>query len=586
MNASANINEAQILDQISREHLWETTRTIAQWVRHSGTKEERESFNYIQQTLEKYGLRTTLLEHPALISYPLESSLAIIDEAGQVIRSIDCLGTSFGTRADNLEAEVVDLGFGTPKDYESQHVAGKIALLNGLATPVAVYRAEQAGAIGQIFINDDHLHYMIVSTIWGTPTPDSAGRLPSTPSISVTKEDGHNLRERISQGPVQVRVKTKVFTDWQKTPLLIADLDGTQSDDFVMFSGHVDSWEVGAMDNGSANATMLEVGRVLAQHQERLYRGLRLAFWSGHSHGRYAGSTWYADNFWEELHDHCVVHVNVDSTGARGATVYSNFPANLELGPFGASIIEEHTGQQTKARRMSRAGDMSFNGVGIPAIFMGVSQVPFSEDDTDYVSMAFGKLLGSKMPWWWHTSEDTIDKIDLDVLTLDTKIYLSTLWRLCHHPLLPMDFRPVVSDVQDTVQQLQKVVGDHLDLSLTLARAERLAVLVEELARRRVEAQEREQDKKTTRELNQQIKVLSRLLIPITYTAAGRFDHDPAWGFPHLPTLSDAQQLVRLDPASDDYHFSRTQLARNRNKVNFVLREAISVLADLATYHY
>ena len=104
--------------------------------------------------------------------------------------------------------------------------------------------------------------------------------------------------------------------------------------------------------------------------------------------------------------------------------------------------------------------------------------------------------------------------------------------------------------------------------------------MVEELARRRVEAQEREQDEKTTRELNQQIKVLSRLLIPITYTAAGRFDHDPAWGFPHLPTLSDAQQLARLDPASDDYHFSRTQLARNRNKVNFVLREAISVLAD------
>lgn len=580
MNASIKINETQVLDQISQEYLWQTTSTIAQWTRHSGTKEERESFTYIQQTLDEYGLRTTLLEHPALISYPLEANLAIVDEAGDVIQSIDCLGTSFSTSANNLEAEVVDLGFGTPQDYEAQDVMGKIVLLNGLATPTAVYRAEQAGTIGQIFINDAHMHYMIVSTIWGTPTPASAERLPTTPSISVTVDDGHNLRERISQGPVRVRVNTRIFTDWQQIPLLIAELDGTQSDDFVMFSGHIDSWEVGAMDNGSANATMLEVGRILAQHQEHLYRGVRLAFWSGHSHGRYAGSTWYADNFWEDLYDRCVAHVNVDSTGARGATFYSNFPANLELGPFGASIIQEHTGQQAQARRMSRAGDMSFNGIGIPAMFMGVSQVPFSETDNDYVSMAFGKLLGSKMPWWWHTSEDTIDKIDLNVLTLDTKIYLSTVWRLCHNALLPMDFRLVVADIKDTLQRLQKITGDHLNLSLTQKRVAHLNKLITQLAQHCANAHKTDETEKSIQRLNQQIKALSRLLIPITYTAAGHFDHDPAWSLPHLPTLNDAQQLTQLEPTSNDYLFLHTQLVRNQNKVNFVLREAISVLID------
>ena len=87
-----------------------------------------------------------------------------------------------------------------------------------------------------------------------------------------------------------------------------------------VFSGHVDSWHYGAMDNGTANATMLEVARLLAQHRDELYRGLRVIFWSGHSHGRYSGSTWYVDNHWEELHDRCVAHVNVDSTGARGAS--------------------------------------------------------------------------------------------------------------------------------------------------------------------------------------------------------------------------------------------------------------------------
>ncbi len=72
---------------------------------------------------------------------------------------------------------------------------------------------------------------------------------------------------------------------------------------------------------------------------------------------------------------------------------------------------------------------------------------------------------------------------------------------------------------------------------------------------------------------------LSRRLIPVTYTLAGRFDHDPAWGLPHLPGLADAAQRWRsLDPGSDDYHFLRTRLVRNRNQVDFALREALETL--------
>ncbi len=131
MKTAVNISEAHLLDQISSESLWETTSTIAQWVRHSGTSAEKESFTYVQQTLDGYGLRTTMLEHPALISYPLEANLALINEAGQVSQAINCLGTAFSTSVDGLEAEVLDLDFGTAQDYQAQNVAGKIVLLNG-----------------------------------------------------------------------------------------------------------------------------------------------------------------------------------------------------------------------------------------------------------------------------------------------------------------------------------------------------------------------------------------------------------------------------------------------------------------------
>ncbi len=565
--------ESDLLAQVSTDHLWETNQQIAQWVRHSGTEEERAAFAYVQQTLNEYGLQTTLLEHPALVSYPLEASLAVIDGNGAALVEYEALGTAYSASTDGLDAEVIDVAYGTPDDYAKQEVSGKILLINGLATPTAVYAAEQAGAIGQIFINDANHHYMIVSTIWGTPTPDSAERIPSTPSLSLTETDGHDLRARIAAGTVRVRLQSDVFMDWQQTPILIAELPGTQSDEFVMFSGHLDSWEVGAMDNGSANATMMEVARLLAGQKDQLHRGLRLYFWSGHSHGRYSGSTWYVDNHWEELYDRCVAHVNVDSTGARGATHYGSFPANRELGKFGAQILKEQTGQEATANRMSRAGDMSFNGVGIPALFMTLSAVPVDPSNSNYVTEAAGKLLGAALPWWWHTSEDTMDKVDLDVLLLDTKIYVSTLWRLCHAALLPMDFGPVVADIEQTLQALQQAVGDHLELSQLQSRAADLAQRVATLADNSVTTAD------AIARRNSQIKGLSRALIPITYTAAGHFDHDPAWPMPHIPLLSDAPKLAQMDPDSDEYQFLKTQLVRNRNAVSFALRQAVETFA-------
>ena len=577
MNTAQLGVEKRLMEKVDSDKLWANAAQLAQWVRHSGTAEEREAFAYVKDVLDSYDVRTTMLEHPALISYPLHAELAILDNQSHPIHTYRCLGTAHSASVDALEAEVVDIDFGTPDDFARVDVSGKVVLVNGLATPAAVFAAERAGAVGQIFINDDHLHYMIVTTIWGTPTPESAGRLPTTPSVSVVEGDGHELRNRVAHGSVRVRVTNHVFRDWQTTPILVGDLDGRNPDEFVLCSGHLDSWEVGAMDNGSANATMLEVARILAESRKDLHRGVRFCFWSGHSHGRYSGSTWYADHHWEELYEKCVAHVNFESTGASGATSHTHFLANLELAGLGEDVIRQWTGQQACGYRMSRAGDMSFNGIGIPALFMGVSQVPMHESDTDYVSVALGKLFGSKMPWWWHTSEDTIDKLDPAQLVLDTQIYLGAVWRLCGLSLLQTDFRRVANDIQSTLADLQAEVGDNLDLSVAISRAESLTVGVAALAQRC--ATVKREDVDTIASLNGKIKKLSRLLIPLTYTEAGQFDHDPAWNLLHLPSLAAAPRLTSLAKNSDEYHFLRTRLERNRNRVCFDLRQAVELLA-------
>ena len=142
-------------------------------------------------------------------------------------------------------------------------------------------------------------------------------------------------------------LQAEVDTGWRKTPILEAELGADGDAPFVLFSGHHDTWYYGVMDNGSANATMLEVARLCVAQRERWQRGLRLCFWSGHSHGRYSGSTWYVDEHWDELDRRCVAHINVNSTGAEGADILENVGSMSELGALAAEAIEAQAGQTT-----------------------------------------------------------------------------------------------------------------------------------------------------------------------------------------------------------------------------------------------
>src|SRR5438309_3922477 len=109
--------------------------------------------------------------------------------------------------------------------------------------PERAFAAVQAGALGVIFINPPELHEMIISTIWGSPTPENVAALPKIVAVSVLQKDGEALRERAGTGDLRVRLRTAVDTRWRKTPLLVADLKGRDEPDrFVLFSGHVDSW--------------------------------------------------------------------------------------------------------------------------------------------------------------------------------------------------------------------------------------------------------------------------------------------------------------------------------------------------------
>lgn len=589
---SWSTHEQALLDEVSTEELMNSTRTIAQWERYSGTPDEAKAFDWIESKLQGYGFTTTRYTHPALISWPLSASLVIRPASGEPFE-VPCKTHAFGasTPEEGLTGELVDAGRGSEAELQSRDVAGKIALVDGIVAPNRNLVVEAAGVAASIWIAGTHLHERGLSPVWGTPTPETAHLMPKTPSVSVNAENGKRIKEALAAGPVQVTLTTSVHLAWSDLPLLIADIQpstpGPDAHTFVLFSGHVDSWYYGAMDNGSANATQIEVGRILSQHRDKLRRGLRLAFWSGHSHGRYAGSQWYADHAWQDLHDNCVAHINVDSVGAREATVLSQGNSMEVLREFVSDAIEPIAGQRLDPRRYGRSGDQSFWGHGIPAALMSLSEQPPENGDPVLMSLhaiiSGGESKSGGLGWWWHLPEDTVDKIDPEFLHRDASIYVLIINRLCTVPVLPVDYRATAADMSANLAAIQEAAGEHFDLSAASTALGELGAALDRL----YAAIDGIEDDARAAEVNRALQRIGWALIPVDYTKTGQFDHDLAIPTKPLPGLQPAAELASLDPKSDEYHFLHTRLVRERNRlvhgVIMARRAAEEALEKLST---
>jgi hypothetical protein len=369
------------------------------------------------------------------------------------------------------------------------------------------------------------------------------------------------LRSRSDSGEsVIARLQTEVDTGWRKIPLLVCDLDSPDAGadtPFVLFSGHHDSWHFGVMDNGSANATMIECARVLSANRSAWRRKLRVCFWSGHSHGRYAGSAWYADEHWSELAARCAAHVNIDSTGGLDATVLTNSGVIDELSPLAREVVHAETGQIHNGRRHGRVADHSFWGVGIPSMFGSLShQAP-----------APGKP-ALHLGWWWHTPHDLADKIDPIHLTRDTRIVFRALWRLLTDRVLPFDYSVFSDSLLRELGSVESELADTFDLTPLRDAIKRLnsAALAFRAASESAEGPQ-------CLQMDAALLRVSRALVPINYTSGDRFQPDPALTLPPWPALQGLRDLAAArDPVQ--IPFFQVQARRTRNRILHALNEA------------
>lgn len=145
----------------------------------------------------------------------------------------------------------------------------------------------------------------------------------------------------------------------------------------------------------------------------RLNRDLRIAWWPAHSTGRYSGSTWYVDEFAQELDERCVAQVNMDSSGAKDATEYTDISCwTPEAHPLVADVIEDVTGAPYTEHFPFRTGDYSFNNLGT-GFFVLSSNIPTEvREERGYHEVdGYGRNSGA-----WHVSTGTLEGDDVKFL--------------------------------------------------------------------------------------------------------------------------------------------------------------------------
>jgi len=573
-------DEEKILSELDIDEAWGHVEHLSKLDKTSATQGERDAHEYVRAKLDEYGVPYKTYEFDSLISHPKEASLNVISPTPM---EVECITHAFSksTSEEGMEAELVFVpvspsslhtGLGDlVEEYKKAEVKGKVTLMFGVASPAVVWAAQQAGALAQVHIcGGDVLHEMIVTTVWGTPTPESAKRIPDITAVSVKRSDGEKLVEMAKKGPVKINLKARSDTMWRRIPFTVAEIEGRdEPEQFMLVHGHMDSWYLGTTDNCTGNAALLELARILEMNRGDLRRSVRIAWWSGHSTGRYSASTWYADNLFHDLDRNCFLSMNIDSPGVMGAT---------ELGGGGLmgtmSFVNQAARDATGVEKIEkqayymRAGDQSFYGIGVPSVAVRA----YIPEGSPHRGQWIG---GSGGAWWWHSPYDTLDKGDRDHLLRDMRMEALAIYRSVNAEVLPFNFSEVAGMYEETVVEIKKRASGTFDLNPTLDR-----ILVLKLKSDRMNEAIARLDKTKVSKVNDILSSVSKILTSTFYTHTGPFDQDPAYGIPHLPALQDAPKLAGLDPASGEAGFLRTRLIREANRVNKALDTAIELMSE------
>jgi carboxypeptidase Q len=331
-------------------------------------------------------------------------------------------GWSPATPPAGIEANLVDVGYGTEDDFAraGSAIKGAILLVHSdigstwadlfneyLRPPEIIRQALKSGAWAILWMGarERLLLYRHTNSL--------TGAIDKIPQAIVAREDAMRLARTAAAYPGKLRVRltmpNKIGGPIEQENV-IGEIRGYEKpDEVVILGAHLDSWELGtgALDNGCNAAMVFEAARAIKATGLLPRRTIRFVLFSGEEQGT-IGSYEYVKAHRAEL-DKIRAMITFDA-GIGRVTGYS-------LG--GRRDIEAGVREVLKPLESWGANnhtpDASFGTDNFDFLLEGVPTLVANQEEANYLPN-------------YHAASDTLDKVDIRELKLHTALAALTAW--------------------------------------------------------------------------------------------------------------------------------------------------------------
>jgi hypothetical protein len=432
-----------LIEELSGEIAMHHVREISQFHRIQASSMMRESAAYVVEQLQRYGFQDAQME--SFLSDGRKAYQTWLSPVGWTIDEAELwmvapdrrrlarfseIANSLVTLSASADEQgfLVDAGTGLdPAFYDSVDVRGKIVLASGYGGEVHRRAVIRHGALGVVCWNDnpDYPDQVRYTGMW----PKAGEREQIRWGFNLSYLDGQDLKSQLAEGQ-QVRLHARVINGDLRDGALdvvTATIPGARYPDReIVLMAHLDHPKPSANDNASGSAALLDLARGL----NRLVAdgvldppSLTIRFlWVAEMYGTAA---------WLDAHPdvarRTAFGINLDMVGSPPAQSV----LQVIQAPASASSILDHVVAEA-AHWVAGLSVHEPRGTSGP---MNYRVVPYSGGSDHYMFIDGAIRVPSVMlnNWpdpYYHSNEDTPDKIDPTSLMRAELISAATAWVL------------------------------------------------------------------------------------------------------------------------------------------------------------
>lgn len=381
----------KVINKLNVENIYNNIAYLSQTPRVAGTVAEDNAVQYIKEQFESYGYETEIQPFTFYGYTPPSKMNLSVDGYNGSLTPSSLTYTVNGT----VTGELVYVGLGTQEELQNTDLTGKIALIKrgDISFAEKVLNAAAKGASGVIIFNNTS------GALNGTLGEANDNYVPA---VALTKEEGDALYEAVASG--QAKQATLLVEGARAGESISHNVIATKqptnkkkaNNDVIVVGSHHDSVSgaPGANDDASGTAMTLELARIFKDIPTDTE--IRFITFGAEELGL-IGSTYYVNNLPETELDRIIANFNLDMVGSRDA---------------GELTMATLDGQPNLVTELAQAASLRLNGATTPTYAGGRSDhVPFAE-----AGIPAALFIHSPSEPWYHTPEDTIDKISKEKL--------------------------------------------------------------------------------------------------------------------------------------------------------------------------